>query len=73
MTLEASLPTLFTTQRGINQPRSASLSGIFMARKKPLKINSLKDIGLDEKILGPSDYDNLENVLKTGSLGCTDY
>jgi electron transfer flavoprotein beta subunit len=54
VTLEAPLPTLFTTQRGINQPRSATLQGIFMARKKPLKIKSLKDIGLDEKYLGPS-------------------
>jgi electron transfer flavoprotein beta subunit len=54
VTLEAPLPTLFTTQRGINQPRSASLPGIFMARKKPLNIKSLKDIGLDENKLGLS-------------------
>ena len=54
VTLESPLPALFTTQRGINQPRSASLSGIFMARKKPLTIKSLKDIGLDEKTLAPS-------------------
>ncbi|MDP4164644.1 MAG: electron transfer flavoprotein subunit beta/FixA family protein [Bacillota bacterium] len=54
VTLESPLPALFTTQRGINQPRSASLSGIFMARKKPLTIKSLKDIGLDEKKLAPS-------------------
>jgi len=50
-TLEAPLPALFTTQRGLNQPRSASLAGVFMSRKKPIYIKSLMDIGLDEKQL----------------------
>lgn len=52
--LEAPLPALFTTQRGLNQPRSASLPGIFLAKRKPLKIISLPDIRLDEKELEPS-------------------
>jgi electron transfer flavoprotein beta subunit len=50
-TLEAPLPVLFTTQRGLNQPRSASLAGVFMSRRKPIYIKSLMDIGLDEKQL----------------------
>jgi len=45
--LEAPLPALFTTQRGLNEPRYASLPGIMKAKKKPLDIKTLSDIGLD--------------------------
>ena len=34
--IEAKLPVLFTTQRGLNEPRYASLPGIMKAKKKPL-------------------------------------
>ena len=54
VTLEASLPMLFTTQRGLNEPRYASLPGIMKAKKKPIEIKSLADIGLDAAtITGP--------------------
>lgn len=52
VTLEASLPALFTTQRGLNEPRYASLPGIMKAKKKPLATKSLADIGLDAAALG---------------------
>jgi electron transfer flavoprotein beta subunit len=45
--LEAPTPALFTTQRGLNEPRYASLPGIMKAKKKPLDIKTLADIGLD--------------------------
>ena len=45
--LEAPLPVLFTTQRGLNEPRFASLPGIMKAKKKPLDIKTIADIGLD--------------------------
>ena len=45
--IEASLPALFTTQRGLNEPRYASLPGIMKAKKKPLETKTLADIGLD--------------------------
>ena len=45
--LEAPLPALFTTQRGLNEPRFASLPGIMKAKKKPLDIKTVADIGLD--------------------------
>ncbi len=45
--VEASLPALFTTQRGLNEPRYASLPGIMKAKKKPLEIKTLADIGLN--------------------------
>lgn len=52
--VEASLPALFTTQRGLNEPRYASLPGIMKAKKKPLEIKTLKDIGLNtEDVVKP--------------------
>jgi len=50
--LEATLPALFTTQRGLNEPRYASLPGIMKAKKKPLDIKTLADIGLDLSKIG---------------------
>ncbi len=35
--LEAQLPVLVTTQKGINEPRYASLKGIMAAKKKPIE------------------------------------
>jgi electron transfer flavoprotein beta subunit len=50
--MEADLPALFTTQRGINDPRYASLPGIMKAKKKPLQTRSLTDIGVDANQVG---------------------
>lgn len=50
--VEASLPALFTTQRGLNEPRYASLPGIMKAKKKPLDVKSLADIGIDAATVG---------------------
>lgn len=46
-TLEAALPALLTTQRGLNEPRYASLPGIMKAKKKPIESKTLADIGLE--------------------------
>lgn len=43
----AALPALISTQRGLNEPRYASLPGIMKAKKKPLETKSLADLGLD--------------------------
>ncbi len=45
--LESPLPMLFTTQRGLNEPRYASLPGVMKAKKKPLDTKTLADLGLD--------------------------
>lgn len=45
--VEASLPMLFTTQRGLNDPRYASLPGIMKAKKKPLDVKTPEDLGID--------------------------
>ena len=50
--LEAPLPVLFTTQRGINDPRYASLPGIMKAKKKPIDMKTITDIGLDPETVG---------------------
>jgi len=51
--VEADLPVLLTTQRGLNQPRYASLPNIMKAKKKPLETKSLAAIGLDVAQFGP--------------------
>jgi electron transfer flavoprotein beta subunit len=47
LVLEASLPAVITTQKGLNEPRYASLPGIMKAKKKPLETKTLADLGLD--------------------------
>jgi electron transfer flavoprotein beta subunit len=51
--VEADLPALLTTQRGLNQPRYASLPNIMKAKKKPLETKSLLALGLDAARFGP--------------------
>ena len=52
VTLETPLPTLLTTQRGLNEPRYASLPGIMKAKKKPIDVKTLADIGIDAVQIG---------------------
>ncbi len=62
LVVEAELPVLITTQKGLNEPRYASLPGIMKAKKKPLEQKSLSDLGLDPAGFGPgaSKLDVLE-------------
>lgn len=53
--VEADLPAVFTTQRGINEPRYASLPGIMKAKKKPLAQKSLTDLGVDASEVGEAN------------------
>jgi len=53
--VEASLPALFTTQRGLNEPRYASLPGIMKAKKKPVDVKSIADLGLDPATVGAAN------------------
>jgi electron transfer flavoprotein beta subunit len=54
LVVETSLPVLLTTQKGLNEPRYASLPGIMKAKKKPLDQKGLADIGLDAGVVGES-------------------
>jgi len=51
--IESPLPVLFTTQRGLNEPRYVSMPGIMKAKKKPVDKKSLADIGLDAASVRP--------------------
>ncbi len=55
VTVEASLPALFTTQRGLNEPRYASLPGIMKAKKKPLDVKTVADLGVDAVSVGAAN------------------
>ena len=52
LVIESSLPVLITAQKGLNEPRYASLPGIMKAKKKPLDEKSLGDLGLDAAEFG---------------------
>lgn len=61
--IEAALPALITAQKGLNEPRYASLPGIMKAKKKPLDEKTLADLGLD-----PSEYGEGARALKIVEL-----
>jgi electron transfer flavoprotein beta subunit len=52
LTIESSLPALITTQKGLNEPRYASLPGIMKAKKKPLEEKTLASLGLNPAEFG---------------------
>jgi electron transfer flavoprotein beta subunit len=52
LVIESSLPALITAQKGLNEPRYASLPGIMKAKKKPLDEKTLADLGLDAAEFG---------------------
>jgi len=52
LVIESSLPALITAQKGLNEPRYASLPGIMKAKRKPLEEKSLADLGLDASEFG---------------------
>jgi len=57
MVVEVPLPSLITCEKGLNEPRYASLPGIMKAKKKPVKEVALGDIdtgslGLSAEALG---------------------
>jgi len=45
-TVEVPLPCVLTSQKGLNEPRYASLPGIMKAKKKPIDKKTASDLGL---------------------------
>jgi electron transfer flavoprotein beta subunit len=45
-TVEVSLPCVVTSQKGLNEPRYASLPGIMKAKKKPIAKKTAADLGI---------------------------
>ena len=52
-TWETSLPAVLSAQKGLNEPRYASLKGIMAAKKKPLEVLEAAALGLDAARLAP--------------------
>jgi len=50
--VETPLPAIFTCQKGLNEPRYATLAGIMKAKQKQLTVLTLNDIGLSEDQVG---------------------
>ena len=48
--VECELPAVFTTQKGLNEPRYPSLPGIMKAKKKPLEVIDGDSLIKTEKI-----------------------
>ncbi|HTP66371.1 MAG TPA: electron transfer flavoprotein subunit beta/FixA family protein [Geobacteraceae bacterium] len=52
-TVELPLPALFTTQKGINNPRYPALPAVLKARRAPIEEVSLKDLGIGHDEIEP--------------------
>jgi electron transfer flavoprotein beta subunit len=52
LVIETPLPALITAQKGLNEPRYASLPGIMKAKKKPLEEKTVADLGMDASEVG---------------------
>jgi electron transfer flavoprotein beta subunit len=50
---ETSLPAVISAQKGLNEPRYASLKGIMAAKKKPLEVKDAAALGLSAAELAP--------------------
>ncbi len=50
--VEAPTPCVITAQKGLNEPRYASLKGILAAKKKEMKVLSASDLGIDPATVG---------------------
>ena len=50
--IEVPLPAVLTAQKGLNEPRYASLPGIMKAKKKEVKAVKIADLGLDPNAVG---------------------
>jgi electron transfer flavoprotein beta subunit len=46
--IEATTPAVITAQKGLNEPRYASLKGIMAAKKVPVDTKSVSDLGLSD-------------------------
>ncbi|HEV8376782.1 MAG TPA: electron transfer flavoprotein subunit beta/FixA family protein, partial [Candidatus Polarisedimenticolia bacterium] len=50
--VEGTLPIVITAQKGLNEPRYASLKGILAAKKKEIRVTTASDLGLDPATVG---------------------
>ena len=50
--IEMALPAILSAEKGLNEPRYATLKGIMMAKKKPIDAVTLADLGVDAGTVG---------------------
>lgn len=50
--VEAATPVVITCDKGVNDPRYASLKGIMMAKRKPIAVQGAADLGIDPGTVG---------------------
>ena len=50
--MEGGLPVVLTAQKGLNEPRYASLKGILAAKKKEIKVLTIAELGLNPSMVG---------------------
>ncbi len=50
--VEVPLPAVITCQKGLNEPRYASLKGIMMAKRKKIEKKTAADLGLEASMIG---------------------
>jgi electron transfer flavoprotein beta subunit len=65
--IEISLPAVIATQKGLNEPRYASLKGIMAAKKKPIETVTAADLGLDPPVSRVEILDVSPPPEKTGA------
>jgi len=51
--IEGTLPAVITAQKGLNNPRYASLKGIMAAKKKTIQVKTVQSLGLSSDDLEP--------------------
>ncbi|HIC76540.1 MAG TPA: electron transfer flavoprotein beta subunit/FixA family protein [Candidatus Dadabacteria bacterium] len=66
--VELKLPALITCERGLNEPRYASLPGIMKAKKKPLEEVQMDSIDVGELGLTKESLGNAGSRLKVDSI-----
>lgn len=66
--IETSLPAVFTCQKGLNEPRYASLPGIMKAKQKPLTLFTPADLGLKADQVGAGGAKLLVDKLESPAV-----
>jgi electron transfer flavoprotein beta subunit len=56
--IEVSLPALITVSNELGEPRYPTMKGIMVAKKKPVTVWTVQDLGLDSSMIGASAAKN---------------
>lgn len=62
--VETSLPAVITAEKGLNEPRYASLKGIMMAKRKPIDERDAAALGIDLSTVGAAGANLVQTKLE---------